>query len=109
MPTLNVAGWFDQEDFYGPMQAYTKLEKSDKNKMNYIVVGPWNHGGWGGPGDKLGNLELRVPRTYFREKVQAPWFAYHLKGKGSSNFPKRSCFKRAATNGRRTANGRQRI
>jgi len=93
VPTLNVAGWFDQEDFYGPMQAYTKLEKSDKNKMNYIVVGPWNHGGWGGPGDKLGNIEFKsATGQYFREKVQAPWFAYHLKGKGSPNFPEAVMF-----------------
>ena len=93
VPTLHVAGWFDQEDFYGPMQAYTKLEKSDKNKMNYVVVGPWNHGGWGGAGDKLGNLEFKsATGQHFKEKVQAPWFAYHLKGKGSPNFPEAQMF-----------------
>ena len=93
VPTLHVAGWFDQEDFYGPMKAYAKLEKSDKNKMNYVVVGPWNHGGWGGAGDKLGNLEFKsATGQHFREKVQAPWFAYHLKGKGSLNFPEAQMF-----------------
>jgi putative CocE/NonD family hydrolase len=40
VPTLHVIGWFDQEDFYGPIQAYAKLEKSDKKNMNYMVVGP---------------------------------------------------------------------
>ena len=29
VPTLNVAGWWDQEDFYGPVQIYDTLEKHD--------------------------------------------------------------------------------
>ena len=28
VPTLNVAGWWDQEDFYGPVTIYEALEKS---------------------------------------------------------------------------------
>src|SRR5262249_46221484 len=94
VPTLHVAGWFDQEDFYGPMKAYTKLEQSDRQKNNYLVVGPWNHGGWrGGDGDKLGNLEFKsATGKYFREKIEAPWFAYHLKGKGTPGFPEAQTF-----------------
>ena len=26
---LNVAGWFDAEDFYGPMGIYYEIEKND--------------------------------------------------------------------------------
>src|SRR6187455_1323496 len=48
VPTLSVAGWWDQEDFYGPITIYRLLEKYDKNNLNYLVVGPWNHGGWSG-------------------------------------------------------------
>jgi uncharacterized protein len=94
VPTLHVAGWFDQEDFYGPVKVYSALEKNDKNKQNYITVGPWNHGGWGGgPGDKLGNIEFKqATGQYFREKIQAPWFAYHLHGKGPLNFPEAQMF-----------------
>ena len=94
VPTLHVAGWFDQEDFYGPMKTYSALEKNDSRKLNYLVVGPWNHGGWGrGDGDRLGNIEFRVATgKYFREKIQAPWFAYHLKGKGSLKFPEAQTF-----------------
>jgi predicted acyl esterase len=29
VPTLNVAGWWDQEDFYGPVRIYDELEKYD--------------------------------------------------------------------------------
>jgi len=94
VPTLHVAGWFDQEDFYGPMKVYTALEKNDAKKNNFIVVGPWNHGGWrGGDGDKLGNIEFKnATGKYFREKIEAPWFAYHLKGKGSVNQPEAVTF-----------------
>lgn len=94
VPTLIVAGWFDQEDFYGPMKAYAKLEKNDAKKNNFIVIGPWNHGGWrGGEGDKLGNIEFKnATSRYFREKIEAPWFAYHLKGKGTLNQPEAITF-----------------
>jgi putative CocE/NonD family hydrolase len=94
VPTLHVAGWFDQEDFYGPIQAYLALEKNDRNNLNYIVVGPWNHGAWArGEGDKLGNLEFKqATARYFREKIQAPWFAFHLKGKGKLDFPEAQMF-----------------
>jgi putative CocE/NonD family hydrolase len=94
VPTLNVAGWFDQEDFYGPLKTYELLEKHDRKNQNFLVVGPWNHGGWsGGPGDKLGRITFGSPTgKYFREKVQAPWFAYHLKEKGPLELPEALLF-----------------
>ena len=59
VPTLNVAGWWDQEDFYGPVTIYRALEPHDTKHLNYLVVGPWNHGGWRGrTGDKLGPIEF---------------------------------------------------
>ncbi len=85
VPDLNVAGWWDQEDFYGPVKIYQMLEKNDANHMNYLCVGPWNHGGWaGGTGRKLGDIDFDSDTSkYFRERIQAPWFAYWLKGKGT--------------------------
>ena len=58
VPTLSVAGWWDQEDFYGPIQIYEALEAARSASGSiYLVVGPWNHGGWsGGAGDKLGPI-----------------------------------------------------
>jgi uncharacterized protein len=85
VPNLNVAGWWDQEDFYGPMRTYEVLEKSDPKHLNYVVVGPWNHGGWArGAGDSLGEIPFGSNTSeYFRQKVEAPWFAYWLHDKGS--------------------------
>jgi len=88
VPNLNVAGWWDQEDFYGPVEIYELLEKNDTERLNYLAAGPWNHGGWaGGKGRRLGNIDFGSDASaYFREKIQAPWFAYWLKGKGSLPF-----------------------
>ena len=85
VPNLNVAGWWDQEDFYGPMRTYDVLEKNDARQRNYLIVGPWNHGGWGhGPGETLGQIPFHSNTAeYFRSDVEAPWFAYWLHDKGS--------------------------
>jgi hypothetical protein len=85
VPNLNVAGWWDQEDFYGPMKIYDLMAKNDTDHKNYLVVGPWNHGGWArSDGDHLGPVQFgSATSRYFREKVQAAWFAYWLKDKGA--------------------------
>ncbi len=84
VPTLNVAGWWDQEDFYGPIKIYETLEKKDSKGVNYFVAGPWNHGGWaGGDGKKLGRIDFdSATAKHFREKIQAPFFSYYLKDEG---------------------------
>jgi hypothetical protein len=91
---LNVAGWWDQEDFYGPLKSYETWEKKDKQHKNYLVVGPWNHGGWAyGTGKKLGNINFDSLTTVkFRKDIQARWFAYFLKGKGDGNFAEATTF-----------------
>lgn len=88
VPTQHVAGWFDQEDFAGPLFMYELLEKQDKNNLNCIVIGPWNHGGWArSEGRSLGNLQFGAPTSKtFREEIQLGWFNYHLKGKGDGKF-----------------------
>src|SRR5207237_5970720 len=83
VPTLNVAGWYDQEDFRGPLRIYELLEQHDTKNQNFLVVGPWNTGGWAaGKGEKLGRVSFDgAPSEYFREKIQAPFFARYLKDK----------------------------
>jgi putative CocE/NonD family hydrolase len=88
VPILHVAGWWDQEDFCGPITAYETLEKNDKENKNFIAIGPWNHGGWqGGSGESLGSINFGSPTgEKFRKEIQAPFFAYYLKGKGNGHF-----------------------
>lgn len=98
VPTLNVGGWWDQEDFYGPLQIYQALEKHDTKGLNYLVVGPWNHGGWRGrSGQTLGNIDFgSATAPYFRKNIEAPWFAYWLKDKGTLKIAEATTFESGA-------------
>ena len=44
-------------------------------------------------GEALGNIAFNSSTAeYFRQKVQAPWFAFHLKDKGSLDQPEALMF-----------------
>jgi uncharacterized protein len=94
VPDLNVAGWWDQEDFYGPVKIFETLEQHDTRHWDFLVAGPWNHGGWAsGTGRKLGRIGFDGDTSaYFRRNVEAPWFAYWLKGEGQLPFAKALTF-----------------
>jgi putative CocE/NonD family hydrolase len=99
VPTLNVGGMWDQEDFYGPVRIYDAFERHDGLGQNSLVLGPWNHGGWWrGDGSSLGGIDFGVPTgTYFREQVQVPWFAHYLKDNRPLHQPEALIFE-AGTN-----------
>lgn len=83
VPTLNVAGFWDQEDPWGSWRIYEAEAKKDPDHLALMVAGPWNHGGWQGRGDTLGPLPLPdASGTQFQEQVQAPFFRYWLHGQG---------------------------
>jgi uncharacterized protein len=93
VPILHVAGWWDQEDFYGPQKIYAAMEKFDKKHWNYFVAGPWNHGQWGGEGDRLGPLKFGFDTSaWYRDNVMVPWLAYWLRGEGSLHLPEATVF-----------------
>ena len=83
VPNLNVAGWYDQEDFVGPTRIYATLEETDTDHLNYFVAGPWNHGGWmADSGRKLGDIDWGSDISrYYRAHIFAPWFAHWLHDK----------------------------
>ena len=85
VPTLNVAGWWDQEDFYGPIKIYELLEKHDTKRENFLVVGPWNHGGWSrGTGRTLGRIDFgSETATHYRRNMMATFLAHYLKDQGA--------------------------
>jgi putative CocE/NonD family hydrolase len=53
-------------------------------------MGPWVHGGWsGGDGDRLGDVQFSAKTSeFYREKIEFPFFEYHLKGVGEAKHPK---------------------
>jgi putative CocE/NonD family hydrolase len=93
-PILNVAGWFDAEDFYGPMSIYTTIETRNPDNRSILVVGPWLHGGWARmDGDVLGNIQFGTKTgEYYRENVEFPFFLHYLKDKGELNLPEALVF-----------------
>lgn len=104
-PTLVVAGWWDQEDFYGPLTIYGRQEKGDIHDRNFLVVGPWNHGGWAhGDGRRFGPYDFGSDTsTFFRQQVQLPWFKHWLKGEGSLDQPEALVFETGSNQWKRFA------
>jgi len=86
VPTLTVGGWWDQEDRYGPLATYKALEPADAKHWNFLVMGPWNHGGWRSPARAMAVVDPGTAEAYLRD-VEAPWFAYWLHDKGSLREP----------------------
>ena len=87
-PILNVAGWFDAEDFYGPVSIYQEIEKRNPNNQSTFVSGPWRHGGWAfrGDGSSLGDIQFGAKTSeYYQKHIVSPFFRYHLKGEGNWN------------------------
>ncbi len=98
VPTLNVAGWWDQEDFYGPIKIYELLERHDKANQNFLVVGPWNHGGWSGEGRRLGRIDFgSATAQHYRANIQAKFLAHYLKGRPDPAIAEATTF-RTGTN-----------
>ena len=85
VPNLNVAGFWDQEDPWGPWQIFRHAEEHDPEHTNFIVAGPWFHGQWQMPkADSIGLIPFAGHETAreFRENIEAPFFRYYLHGKG---------------------------
>jgi uncharacterized protein len=85
VPNLNVAGFWDQEDPWGPWQIFRHAEEHDPDHTNFMVAGPWYHGEWQTPkGDSIGLIPFGGHETSreFRENIEAPFFRYYLHDKG---------------------------
>jgi putative CocE/NonD family hydrolase len=91
-PTLFVGGYYDQEDLNGPQIMYTQLEKTDTFHRNFIVLGPWRHGGWAAKGDSLGKIDFGSNTGDAFQQLQKRWFDYWLKGIGDGKFAEATCF-----------------
>ena len=88
IPVLEVGGWWDQEDMWGTQEEYARLEPHDAAHQVFMVLGPWNHGGWSyGAGARLGGTFGTVSfggqntAEQYRADFEAPFFEHYLKGK----------------------------
>ena len=85
VPNLNVAGFWDQEDPWGPWKIFRNAQENDPDHTNFIVAGPWSHGQWQAEkAESIGLVQNGGHNTSleFRENIEAPFFRYYLHGKG---------------------------
>jgi len=84
VPTLEVGGFWDQEDLWGPQAEYAALEPhnqiNDPAHRVFLVLGPWRHGSWYQTTRHLDAVNFGEPvGDQFRQHIEAPFFAYYLK------------------------------
>lgn len=89
---MTVGGWFDAENLFGALETHERLEAGSTNANNFLVMGPWIHGGWNqgqANGAALGDVSFGAETAvFYREKIELPFFEFHLKGKGTFQPPK---------------------
>jgi hypothetical protein len=92
---MTVGGWFDAEDLYGPFNIYKRIEKSTPAAKNTLVMGPWAHGDWASEKGKSTHGHIYFGdsiSTFYQREIEAPFFAYHLKGEGQNTLPEAYMF-----------------
>jgi putative CocE/NonD family hydrolase len=81
VPTLYVASQWDQEDSFGAVATYEATRASDPDHhRDFLVMGPWNHGGAEEDGAKLGPLTFDGDTAEaFRKATLLPFLNARLK------------------------------
>jgi putative CocE/NonD family hydrolase len=81
VPTMWIQGLWDQEDMWGAIQTWLKVEPKDRtNDRNYLVMGPWRHSQVNYDGSSLGPLQWEGDTALqFRRDVLKPFFDQYLK------------------------------
>jgi len=89
---LTVGGWFDAENIFGVLEAHRCFEADKAN--NRLVMGPWIHGGWNFTnGAALGPVTFGSNTAeFYREKIELPFFNFHLKGAADPKLPGATVF-----------------
>jgi len=92
---MTVGGWFDAEDLYGPLNIYKTLEENNPGIQNTIVMGPWSHGDWARKNGAQSVNHIYFGdsiSSFYQKEIEAPFFAYHLKGEGKLDLPEAYMF-----------------
>lgn len=95
VPNLNVAGFWDQEDPWGPWQIFRASDEDAPRHDDFMVAGPWFHGEWeSATGDKIGIIPFGGHKTAFafRHNIEAPFFRHYLHDSGDQFTWKVSTF-----------------
>jgi putative CocE/NonD family hydrolase len=99
VPTLEVGGFWDQEEMWGTQAEYAALKSHDPQA--FLVLGPWNHGGWEGTarglGSEFGRLDFGEPTGIeYRKTFEAPFFEKYLKDRPGFDLVNTATFRTGA-------------
>jgi uncharacterized protein len=88
VPTMIVAGLWDQEDIYGPIAVYKAImaaQPEAAKKNLYLSIGPWYHGQEIEEASNLGAIKWNSDTgLYWRQHVLAPFLGHYLKDPASA-------------------------
>ncbi|WP_315578765.1 CocE/NonD family hydrolase [Hoylesella oralis] len=89
IPVMVVGGLFDAEDAYGTWNSYKALARRRQAAPLYLLMGPWEHGGWlGGNGNRLGEISFGSEDLNDRFRtLQQRFFDYYLNHEGVMDLP----------------------
>jgi putative CocE/NonD family hydrolase len=86
--SLLVAGWYDSEDFYGPLHIFAAERKLNPGIQANLVVGPWTHGGWvRTDAQKVGDADFGFKTGETFKPVLLAYFDHYLKGGADPQLP----------------------
>jgi uncharacterized protein len=94
VPTMEVGGWWDQEDMWGTQEEYRALQPHDAKQEVFLVLGPWNHGGWSSTTRHLGELNFGAATgDQYRKRFEAPFFEKYLKDRSGFDLEDTASFR----------------
>jgi putative CocE/NonD family hydrolase len=98
VPTLLVGGYWDQEDMWGTQAEYAALKQHDPGHEVFLVLGPWNHGGWEYTGKILGSnfgkLDFgKATGLEYRSTIEFPFFEKYLKDRAGFDLSDMASFR----------------
>jgi putative CocE/NonD family hydrolase len=81
LPVLHITGWYDG-DQWGELYYYNNMiAHSPAADKQYLLSGPWNHGGTVFPRAQWGGLDFTQGSVVDIKATHLRWFDYWLKGK----------------------------
>ncbi len=110
--TMVVGGFFDAEDCFGALKTYEAIEEQNKGNNNYLVMGPWYHGGWGGgsggwegeSSEIFCDIKTDVStNTWYQENIEFPFFQHFVNDKPEHGLSEAIVFETGSNQWRRYA------
>ncbi len=89
VPNLNVGGLVGPGGFLRPAEDLRAVRKGRSEALNYLVAGPWNHGGWARTdGSKLGEIPFDSNTSkYLQDTDRSAVVRLLAEGQGHARLP----------------------